>query len=231
MLVTSASANPTSKPKPRCATPKGWTVFGHNPQAVVIGRRGTATWDAGTPYAQPGYPAELGAYCLRSNGRFKQLFVVFLPSDPVTYFGNPKLSGVEFAYWVVQSYGPDLTNFYLHVWDIATGRESVYDDAGGDYQCRGSEFDGPYLLSPTGVAAWRKEWCWYPGVPPTAPLEAVVAYNATSHAFTTLDQVDQTSPRGTLANLQLYRCAAGCPDNSTVVAWTHDGSWRYARVA
>ena len=39
-----------------------------------------------------------------------------------------------------------------------------------------------------------------------------------------------TGARGDLANPQLYQCAAGCAPGTTVVAWTHDGAWRYASV-
>jgi hypothetical protein len=41
-----------------------------------------------------------------------------------------------------------------------------------------------------------------------------------------------TVPAGYLltSNLQLYQCAVGCRPGTTVLAWTHDGVWRYTTI-
>lgn len=90
-------------------------------------------------------------------------------------------------------------------------------------------------LAPTGVGAWLVDannfFCEF-GTNP-ARQESLDAYDPGTGAVTTLDTGDSNETVGspaTLGNLELYPCAAGCSATTTVVAWTHDGTWRYAQV-
>jgi hypothetical protein len=88
-------------------------------------------------------------------------------------------------------------------------------------------------LSPSGVGAWMltDTPCMTSGNPRYETLEA---FSFDSGAVTTLDTGDPdetTSSAPSLANLQLYQCGAGCPTDTAVVAWTHDGTWRYKQVS
>jgi hypothetical protein len=64
--------------------------------------------------------------------------------------------------------------------------------------------------------------------------ETLQSFSFRTGAVTRLDTGDPGETTGSplsLANLQLYQCATGCPANTVVVAWTHDGTWRYEQVS
>ena len=91
--------------------------------------------------------------------------------------------------------------------------------------------DTGYLLDASGVAAWHTGQCSGPG-----RTEFIAALNENSGQEVILDQVSQpgfvpNQLSGVLANLQLYDCADGCSTPSSVVVWTHSGTWRYAQVS
>jgi hypothetical protein len=92
-------------------------------------------------------------------------------------------------------------------------------------------------LAPTGVAAWMTNAndirCQFEPNP-RVRQESLEAYDLSTGTLTTLDMGDPNEMPGSpvpLGNLELYPCAAGCPATTTVIAWTHDGAWRYAQIA
>ena len=92
--------------------------------------------------------------------------------------------------------------------------------------------DSGYLLDASGIAAWHTGQCSSSGI----RTEYIAALNENSGEQAILDQISQQgfAPNfltGVLANLQLYECAGGCATPTSVVAWTHSGTWRYAQVS
>jgi hypothetical protein len=89
-------------------------------------------------------------------------------------------------------------------------------------------------LSSPGVAAWilTSDQCFF-NRPNPQRTETLQSFSFRTGTVTTLDTGDPgeltTSPLS-LGNLQLYQCGAGCAANTAVVAWTHDGTWRYEQV-
>jgi hypothetical protein len=86
------------------------------------------------------------------------------------------------------------------------------------------------VLSPNGVAGWivtGTPWPSSESLPQTVLV--VLTPNGGSGGNGALDYGPESST--TLANLQLYNCAAGCPSNAVIVAWTDNGLQRYAQVS
>jgi hypothetical protein len=67
-------------------------------------------------------------------------------------------------------------------------------------------------------------------VKPDSPDSGSNGQTVDAMTTTNVEFLDTTSDGETLANLQLYGCAAGCAPNTTVVAWTHSSQQRYAQV-
>ena len=119
----------------------------------------------------------------------------------------------------------------LWIVDSLTGRSNV-----DSFAAPSTALTGPFVLSPSGVAAWIPSGGFVSGG--GATLESsVIALTLT--ATKTLDQyrglgtpplVHQGLGTSPFSNLQLYDCAAGCAPNTTIVAWTYNGAQRYAKV-
>lgn len=90
------------------------------------------------------------------------------------------------------------------------------------------------VIAPTGVAAWLvNDSPCEPAVPQPARHESLQVFAPGTGAVATLDTGDGNETEGTpltLANLELYPCFAGCSTRTTIVAWSHDGTQRYAQV-
>ena len=212
-----------------CAVPRGWRLVGRDNRSVVIGKfvatpaaldQGKVLWD----------------FCLRPRGRFRRLTTV--TEGPYSYsVGGVKLAGLYFGYWAAQGYHGANVYATLYLWRLAPRHvaNATYDDTSGDcYEPFGSPGDpnrlppgfpgvpAGYLLTATGIAAWRADRCAY-----TKPVEDIEALDSNTGQRATLDSA---STHGVLANLQLYRCATGCLPGTTVVAWTHDKVRRHRKI-
>ena len=124
---------------------------------------------------------------------------------------------------------PDV-NSTVYAVDAASGNSLTLDLGGGTIASGG--------LSPTGVGAWIRTYvpCTAPVTPPpNARSETLKSVSFRTGAVTTLDTGDPgetTSSPPSLDNLRLYQCAPpGCAANPVIVAWTHDGTWRYEQVS
>jgi hypothetical protein len=88
--------------------------------------------------------------------------------------------------------------------------------------------------APPGVGAWiltHDDQCPLAG---DQRSETLQAGSFRTGAVTTLDTGDPgetISSPPSLTNLELYQCDGSCPANTAVVAWTHDGTWRYQQVS
>lgn len=146
-------------------------------------------------------------YCLRSNGRLQRLAP--LASYERIVGSTLQLRGAYVAA-ALQNPASLGGGYGVALWGL---RGHLENETGG---CSSSPCS--FLLSPTGVAAW---------ISPPAELRPPTLFVLTiphDRAPASLDSGDG------LGNLQLYRCAAGCAPNTTVVAWTHSGGQRYAHV-
>jgi hypothetical protein len=150
-------------------------------------------------------------YCSRAGRRFHRMVdaSIFWPVLDL------QLKGHYVAYEAESSGDPGEAGLWL--WDTRSGRASSAPDT----PTIPSTPD--VVLSPNGVATWIVSWVPAHAVP-TTQVEVL-----TGHADLVLDRVSPPGA-GTLANLQLYDCAAGCAPNTTIVAWTNDGAQRYAAV-
>lgn len=136
-----------------------------------------------------------------------------------TFVDSPYCDGV----------GTPIFNSTVYAVDAASGRAVTLDDGGGTIRSA--------ALSPSGVGAWISTYAaCTPSTSPSgnARSEALKSVSLRTGAVTTLDTGDPaatTSSNPSLGNLQLYRCAAGCPANTVTVAWTHDGTWRHEQAS
>jgi hypothetical protein len=224
--LASASAK-KHRPKPHCAVPKGWAVLRQNSDVVVIWKSDVLV---------QGNLSVVWRSCLREKGRFGALVqAAFAYTSFVA--NNAQLAGLYFAYWTTYENGPGTGMASLEVWNLGTRRSATFSNSSPEVDCSNSPSrGGPFLLSPTGVAAWVLDSCYGSYTPPPgtqlAHIFAVNAVGAPPPRYlgqvTTLDSAPED---GELGNLQLYQCAAGCPANGTIAVWTHDGSWRFATVS
>jgi hypothetical protein len=229
-LVSGAAAQKWRREsRPQCALPTGWRVVGQNTTVVVIADHAL------------GEPGDLAAetvrwrYCFRSNGRFKRLTSTDCPTD---CFGvqDAKLAGTYLGYWEADGYHASYETDRLYVWSLRNGTHaSATNDQGiVCYPPFGvsSSGDSGYLRDASGVAVWHNGQCSSSGV----RTEFIAALNENSGQLAMLDQVSEQGlfPNllgSVLANLQLYDCAGGCSTPTSVVAWTHSGTWHYAQVS
>ena len=233
LLPSSATARPH---RPKCQVPHGWVIAAQDTQAVVISNVHTAT------ATQP-FVGQLRT-CLRSNGRFHPLVSAIengyaspLNHDPpqdVVFLG---LAGRYVAYtglWEPHAVPNEYRITYLR--DLVAGRtvSGEFDlpgppPPGSHWWCAYPESGGGTIeptLSSTGVLAVIQKHCGRDPQPQVA-FDLVEALGIRSSQITVLDG----APPGTLANLQLEACLAGCaPVGATFAWWTHDGVWRTARV-
>lgn len=202
--------------------------MGSDRQAVVIGRLSGGEFSMGVGWE----------YCLRSSGRFRFLATTAFELGDSYGVGGEKLVGTYFGYWEAGGYHGSEENATLHIWNLSTRQvaQATYSDP--DPPCyppfgspgplsAGPDFPGPiagYLLTPTGIAAWRDDHC---AEDIYSPVEDIEALDSSSGQVTTLDTA---STYGVLANLQLYECEGGCMPDTAVVAWTDNGAWRYSTI-
>lgn len=202
------------KPRPHCAVPSGWHVVTSGAEAVVIKSNANRPRPGGF-----GSGPEF-RYCPRHVGTFRLLTRTDVYNYPPPA-GDPNeafdisVAGHYLAYAVISS---DKQAGYLQarLVDVTTARTVVVPDPTSSGCCT------DLGLSPTGVVAGLA-FIPAPGYQ-TAGNSDVLVYSAGK--TTVLD----TAKEGDLADVQLYQCASGCAPNTTVVAWTHSGAWRYARV-
>jgi hypothetical protein len=198
----------------RCAVPKAWHIAAEDAEAVVVAVRGTPqTW----------------RYCVRKAGVFRPLArSVNRPSHtdltgPPDALNSLILSGTYVAY--VANWSDRYGTYVDHVIvrNLSTGRVAVMDTGASLNAGYCVQPPRPLLLAPAGVAAWQVNAGGCGGHPTTSAVQALDDHTGSG---TTLDSA---SP-GELASLRLYACSAGCPATTTAVAWTHDGSWRFAQI-
>lgn len=215
-MVFVVPAQASRRQRPRCAMAKGWRVVARDQMAVVA---------QGPGIGPDGTPAPAWRYCTRSNGRLRLLVQesdmggVGSHEFPDGVFGV-KLAGRFVSYAATAEYrGANLVR-WVSIVDTQTNRRTKSAD--------GQEGTVPsaLLLSPTGWAAW----IWVVSSSAGGQTGEVRALNTGGRAVL-LDSASVGSPvSDDLANLQLYRCLAGCAPTTTVVGWTHDGASRYARL-
>lgn len=208
---------------PACPVPAGSHVVASNGEVVVI-------FD-GEEYRYCDYPeprrgfqflvrddncggAALGGTCVTIDG----VALSDILYHATTFDDSPVCNG----------FGTPVRSSVVYAVDAASGKAVTLDQGGGTIASAG--------LSPVGVGAWiRTEVPCTPSPSPSGHprSESLKSVSLRSGGVTTLDtgdpgETDRSSP--SLANLQLYQCAAGCPANTVVVAWTHDGAWRYQQA-
>lgn len=220
LALASVARAEAHKPRPQCTIPRGWSVAASDAQTVII------------KHPHPQYVVYTWRYCLRRTGVLRLLVDETDEGEghgTTTAVGELRLSGLFVAYDLqlcAQScrYRPPDETIYIH--NLLTGRV-VSSDLGSNLngadstRCPGPP--GPLsalLLASNGIAAWQVDGC-------SPERDSIQALSSKSGTTTTLD----STPRGELANLQLYSCALGCAPNTAVVAWTHGGGQRYAQVS
>jgi hypothetical protein len=249
--IAVASATPSlaaqsHRPKPACAVPRRWRLVAGDAQVVLI-RRPDST-------DQIGISGGEWRYCTRSVGRFALLVRSVgcgpqqcssglgpNPSGPINLVDRFTLSQGYVAYRVIWSSRGLGEDYQIRITDTAHGRttSSAIQPppsrwAAGDYQGGGLAFPSRLLLSRSGVAAWKWTLQYDYGYPrPQGTRVEIRALSARTGHDLILDSEPVSSPNdsGDLANLRLDQCVAGCVRPAAVVAWTHAGVWRYARVA
>jgi hypothetical protein len=88
----------------------------------------------------------------------------------------------------------------------------------------------PLVLSRNGIAAWIVAiGPVSPGDTPHIELGAL-SFAGPPYFVNATGPTDGPWPGTDLGNLALYNCAAGCPSNAVIVAWTDNGQQRYAQV-
>jgi hypothetical protein len=185
-----------------CAIPRGWKLVARDSYAVVIRQRNVQ---------QPAYE-----FCSRlagfsGAGRFRRVAnTLFTESWPVVAL---QLRGHYIAYETEATTSP---GYALWLADTRTGVH-VYT-----YTINPTLPPPPvFVLSPNGVTAWIV----YSSSPVKNAPGQTMLQALTGAGSTVLD----SDPA--LANLALYDCAASCPSNTTIVAWTNNGQQRYAEVS
>jgi hypothetical protein len=220
-LLTAAAGTAKTRPvSAACATPAGYRVVARDSKALIFGIH------------TPGASGVLEyRYCLRSlPTRFPVLHkdIDYSGSDIV---GVPQLAGLYSAF-VVSTGSQDITvplEDQATVVNLSTGKATTVPDpiehsaavepGGGCCQ--------RFVLSSTGVFAGLGE-TYSNASGPYEPLDSyVTAYDAVDGTFSML----AVGPAGTLGDVQIFPCAAGCSSTTTtVVGWTSNGSQQYASL-
>ena len=207
--------------KAACAVPRGWRVLTQDRYAVVIARRRILI------VRRPSGQLPNHKYCSRSGGGFHpvplsggtggcggclgplpdQIRDLRLKGRYLAYDDSPRLGG-----------GRNVIGPYMWIIDTRTGRSRHAGDAGATSQQ--AVATSPVELSDDGVAVRIATYLRRGG-----PITVVEALTPSSSTW-----LDDDSAPGSITDIQLYDCAAGCAPDTTVVAWTHDGQRRYATV-
>lgn len=222
-----APALPPIRQPPPCAVPAGWKVVARDPQVVVV-------------LNQPDYPIQEYRYCNYAHSSLG--FQLLVRNDDGGLLGGEAtlttVDGVALSYLLYDS-GTTVDNPVCGGPHISTSDVYAVDTSSGhsEHLWQGPGKIASASLAPTGVGAWlvndNDTPCQAPGGSQPPRQESLQAFDFATGMVTTLDTGDANETPGSpvsLANLELYPCAAGCPANTTVVAWTHDGAWRYAQV-
>ncbi|MFL5829067.1 MAG: hypothetical protein ACJ76X_04050 [Solirubrobacteraceae bacterium] len=215
---------PPPPPTPACAVPAGSQAVASDAEVIVIFDGQEYRYCA---YSEP----SRGFQFLARNESCRSIamsetcatIVGVARSDilyyTTTFFDSPYCN----------SLGTPVVNSSVYAVDVASGSTVTLDEGGGSIVSA--------ELSPTGVGAWIRTYaqCTPPGSPNSPPRsETLKSVSFRTGAVTTLDTGDPAeAPNSNLSldNLQIYQCAVGCPANTVVVAWTHDGTWRYDQVS
>ena len=216
---------PSPPPTPPCAVPAGWHTVASDAEVVVILAQSVDVEEYRyCNYADPSRGFQLLAHsdscglvtsqtCSTVDGVALSYILYHTssaPDSPACGGLNPFDDGSSTVYGVDTTSGKTVT---------------LTQGAGGITSAQ---------ISPPGVGAWILTYngCAYPGSN-DQPSETLDSYSFATGTVTTLDTGDPgetlNSPRS-LGNLQLYQCATACPGSTVVIAWTHDGTWRYQQV-
>jgi hypothetical protein len=216
----------TSPPPPPCAVPQGWQTVASDPQVIVI-------------LHQPDNPIQEFRYCNYANS--SRGFQLLVRNDDGNFLGGEAtystVDGVALSYILYHSttvvdspecnaLGLPAESSTVYAVDTTSGKTASLDQGGGGIASA--------LLSPPGVGAWILSNTPCDPIAPSARSESLKVFSFRTAAVTTLDSGDPGEMPGSppsLGNLELYQCGAGCPANTVVVAWTHDGAWRYAQAS
>jgi hypothetical protein len=218
---------PPQAPAPvACAVPAGWKAAASDAEVVVIQN-------------QSDYPSQEYRYCdYAQASRGFQLLIHndtcdLQPVDTCTTVDGVALSTILYHTSVATDSpacgGPSpITDGSSTVYatDARSGRTMTLAQGPGGITAAG--FSSP------GVGAWILTAADCPVAGGNEQTETLQAYSVRTGAVMTLDTGDPGETTGTprsLANLELYECDAGCPAGTAIVAWTHDGTWRYAQVS
>ena len=216
---------PPPPPPAACAVPAGWQVVASDAEVVVILYQSDPMQEYRyCDYAEPSRGFELLVHndscdlevtvtCSTVDG-VALSYILYHSStavdSPACGGPNPTTDGTSTVYAVDTTSGNMVT--------LAQGQGGITSAQ----------------LSPPGVGAWILTYNQCPYTAGNQRTETLESYSFRTGAVTTLDAGDPgetTNSPPSLANLQLYQCAPGCPANTVVVAWTHDGTWRYEQVS
>lgn len=220
---TAPALPPIPQPRP-CIVAAGWKVVASDAQVVVV-------------LNQPDWPIQEYRYCNYAHSALG--FQLLAHNDDGPLLGGQAtlttVDAVALSYLVYDSGttvdspicgGPRIVTSDVYALDTNSGRS--------EHLWQGSGKVASASLAPTGVGAWLINDTPCQGIGPPEPRdESLQAFDFATATVTTLDTGDPNETPGSpfsIANLELYPCATGCPANTTVIAWTHDGAWRYAQV-
>jgi hypothetical protein len=217
-----APALPPIRQPPACAVPAGWKVVASDAEVVVV-------------LKQPDLPIQEYRYCNYAHASLG--FQLLARNDDSHFLAGAAtystVDGVALSYVLydsvfrVDSPGCGGLGAPSDVYALDTSSGRI------EHLWQGSGQVASASLAPTGVGAWLVNDTPCQVVGPEPRQESLQSFDFATGSVTTLDTGDPNETPGSpvsLANLELYPCAAGCPANTTVVAWTHDGAWRYAQV-
>jgi hypothetical protein len=224
-FTATAPRPPSSAPAPPCSVPAGWHAVAGDADLIVILENQTD-------------PTQEYRYCRYAEP--SRGFRLLVKSDSCDLAGTDtcsKIDGVALSYVLYDTStavdspacgGPNPVkdgSSTIYAFNAASRTTVMLAQGQGGITSAG--------LTPPGVAVWilTDDPCFHP---PLQRSETLQTYSINTGAVTTLDTGDPgESDIGppALANLRLYPCAAGCAANNTVVAWTHDGTWRYQQLS
>ena len=221
-----APSPPQPPPPPACAVPAGWKTVAGDAEVVVI-------------EDQSDDPSQEYRYCDYANAsRGFQLLVHNDSCGGGATVTCSQVDGVALSYILYHTSTAGDTPACGGANPTIDGSSTVYAvDTGAGSTVTLAHGSGGITaagISPPGVGAWvlTFDGCWFGGN--LQHTETLQSYSFRTGAVMTLDTGDPgESPNSpaSLADLQLYQCAARCPANTAVVAWTHDGTWRYEQIS
>jgi hypothetical protein len=215
---------PPPPPTPACAVPAGSQVVASDTEVIVIITSQDYRY---CDYAEP----SRGFQRLVNTERTEGCAIIGTPAECA------QIDGVALSYILYHTWTAADSPACGGTNPITDGGSTVYGvDATSGNTVTLAQGPGGITsagLSAPGVGAWLLTHapCMVSGNPRTEMLES---YSFRTGAVTTLDTGDPGETAGSppsLANLQLYQCASGCSGSTAVVAWTHDGTWRYEQVS